>query len=80
MAEQTIPESIDTRIQYQINQIPQAELVTIHKTYTGNYADVKTDTDDILEYLPVIGNPIVGHKAILLPLKRGKYAVITGGE
>jgi len=80
MAEPTINELIQIMINTTLNQQPTPELVTIHKTYTGNYADVKTDTDDILEYLPVIGNPIVGHKAILLPLKRGKYAVITGGE
>ena len=79
MAEQTISEAIDTQIQHQINQIPQAEIVTIHKTYNGGYVDIKTDTDDILEYLQCIGNPTVDKQAILMPLKNGKYAVITGG-
>ena len=79
MAEPTIPESIDTHIDYKINQIPTPEIVTIHKTYNGGYVDIKTDTDDILEYLQCIGNPTVDKQAILMPLKNGKYAVIAGG-
>lgn len=79
MAEPTISESINTQIDYKINQIPTPEIVTIHKTYTGGYVDIKTDTDDILEYLPCIGTPKVGNRAILIPLKKGKYAIITSG-
>lgn len=77
MAEPTINELIQIMINTTLNQQPTPELVTIHKTYTGNYVDIKTDTDDIIEYQPCIGTPHKGDTAILIPLKRNKYAVIT---
>lgn len=77
MADPTINELIQTQINHTINQQPQPELITIHKTYTNNYVDIKTDTNDTITYIPCIGTPTTGDTAILLPLKRNKYVVIT---
>ena len=77
MVKPTISQAINTQIDTKINQIPQPEIITIIKTYNGNYADIKFNNNDTLEYIPCIGTPTLNEKAILLPLKNNELIIIT---
>ncbi|WP_305514895.1 hypothetical protein [Methanobrevibacter sp. V14] len=60
---------IQIQIDHTISQIPTPEKITLVKVYDDNhYADVKTDKDEVIEYIPIIGGRKIGNTGILLYL------------
>ncbi len=73
---QTLGDAVQGIIEYNINKIPQAEVVKIVNV-NDDFVDIITDDDNVIRNIPYIASNVeVNKKGILLPLKNDNFYFI----